>query len=189
VDDDPLRALRAGDEVAFMEVFTDVQPRLLRYLTTMVGVDDASDVASEAWMQAIRDLSKFHGSLDDFRGWLTRIARNRAIDLLRRQSRQPFTTDVDTTELRELRDTTAPAEDEALDAISTDQALAMIGGLPPDQAEAVLLRSVMALDAKTAAQVLGKRPGAVRTAAHRGLTTLRSRLSDISEGPDAEGAE
>ena len=186
MDDDALRALRAGDEAVFMQVFTDVQPRLLRYLATMVGVDDASDVASEAWVQAIRDLAKFHGSLDDFRGWLTRIARNRAIDLLRRQSRQPFTTDLDTTD---LSDTMPPAEDDALDAISTHQALTLIGTLPPDQAEAVLLRSVMALDAKTAAQVLGKRPGAVRTAAHRGLTTLRGRLSDISGGPDAEGAE
>jgi RNA polymerase sigma-70 factor (ECF subfamily) len=39
-------------------------------------------------------------------------------------------------------------------------------------AEAVLLRAVLGLDARTAGQVLGKRPGAVRTAAHRGLRTL-----------------
>ena len=32
------------------------------------------------------------------------------------------------------------------------------------------------LDAKTAGAVLGKRPGAVRSAAHRGLTTLARRL-------------
>jgi RNA polymerase sigma-70 factor (ECF subfamily) len=44
--------------------------------------------------------------------------------------------------------------------------------LPPDQAEAVLLRAVIGLDATTAAHVLGKRPGAIRTAAYRGLRTL-----------------
>ncbi len=48
--------------------------------------------------------------------------------------------------------------------------------MPPDQAEAVLLRAVLGLDARTAGQVLGKRPGAVRTAAHRGLRTLARHL-------------
>ena len=53
MQDDPLRALRTGDEVLFMELFTTVQPRLLRYLTTMVGVDDAADVAGEAWRRSL----------------------------------------------------------------------------------------------------------------------------------------
>jgi RNA polymerase sigma-70 factor (ECF subfamily) len=48
--------------------------------------------------------------------------------------------------------------------------------LPPDQAEAVLLRAVLGLDAQTAGHVLGKRPGAIRTAAYRGLRTLAGRL-------------
>jgi RNA polymerase sigma-70 factor (ECF subfamily) len=52
----------------------------------------------------------------------------------------------------------------------------MIATLPRDQAEAVLLRAVMGLDAVAAASVLGKKPGAVRTAAHRGLRALARRL-------------
>jgi RNA polymerase sigma-70 factor (ECF subfamily) len=40
----------------------------------------------------------------------------------------------------------------------------------------VLLRAVLGLDATRAAAVLGKRPGAVRTAAHRGLRTLARHL-------------
>jgi RNA polymerase sigma-70 factor (ECF subfamily) len=48
--------------------------------------------------------------------------------------------------------------------------------LPPDQAEAVLLRAVLGLDAQTAGHVLGKRPGAIRTAAYRGLRTLARQL-------------
>jgi len=69
-----------------------------------------------------------------------------------------------------------PAADDtaqsAIDALATDAALALIATLPPDQAEAVLLRAVLGLDAQTAGQILGKRAGAVRTAAHRGLRTL-----------------
>jgi hypothetical protein len=48
--------------------------------------------------------------------------------------------------------------------------------LPPDQAEAVLLRTVLGLDATHAATILGKRPGAIRTATHRGLRTLARHL-------------
>jgi RNA polymerase sigma-70 factor (ECF subfamily) len=40
----------------------------------------------------------------------------------------------------------------------------------------VLLRVVAGLDGPTAARVLGKRPGAVRTAAHRGLKRLARQL-------------
>jgi RNA polymerase sigma-70 factor (ECF subfamily) len=52
----------------------------------------------------------------------------------------------------------------------------LIATLPRDQAEAVLLRVVLGLDAEAAGQVLGKRAGAVRTAAHRGLRRLARQL-------------
>ncbi|HTX28443.1 MAG TPA: sigma factor-like helix-turn-helix DNA-binding protein, partial [Streptosporangiaceae bacterium] len=55
------------------------------------------------------------------------------------------------------------------------------------QAEAVLLRAVLGLDAATAAKVLGKRPGAVRTAAYRGLHTLATRLDAGTLGPVTGG--
>ena len=70
-------------------------------------------------------------------------------------------------------DDTAGAAEEAL---STTSAIELIASLPPDQAEAVLLRAVVGLDAKSAGAVLGKRAGAVRVAAHRGLKTLAAKL-------------
>ena len=60
----------------------------------------------------------------------------------------------------------------ALDELSTDLALTLIAALPREQAQAVLLRAVVGLDARTAGEVLGKRAGAVRVAAHRGLKRL-----------------
>jgi RNA polymerase sigma-70 factor (ECF subfamily) len=68
------------------------------------------------------------------------------------------------------------AETAAVEAAATRAAIALIRTLPPDQAEAVLLRAVLGLDAASAGAVLGKRPGAVRTAAYRGLRTLAERL-------------
>jgi RNA polymerase sigma-70 factor (ECF subfamily) len=183
-----LRRLLDGDEDAFRLVYRDVQPGLVRYLAVLVGAADAEDVAAEAWAQAVRDLRSFSGDLDGFRGWVTRIGRNRALDHLRARSRRPVV-DSDLADLPEVP--LAPAaESEALGLVSTRDALALIATLPPDQAEAVLLRAVVGLDAPTAARVLGKRPGAVRTAAYRGLRTLAERISaaesDISAGPDAE---
>jgi RNA polymerase sigma-70 factor (ECF subfamily) len=72
---------------------------------------------------------------------------------------------------------------EAMESLATDSTLSLIAQLPQDQAEAVVLRVVVGLDAKTAAETLGKRPGAVRTAAHRGL----KRLAELI-GADPESA-
>jgi RNA polymerase sigma-70 factor (ECF subfamily) len=161
-----------GDEEAFRLLYRTVQPGLLRYLRLLVG-DDAEDVASEAWLQIARDLRSFRGDLDGFRGWAATIGRHRALDHLRQQGRRPR---IDPREraVEGLSDLPAPDDTagSALEAIATDSALALIGRLPRDQAEAVLLRVVLGLDATSAAQVLGKRPGAVRTAAHRGLRRL-----------------
>lgn len=176
-EDDLDRALRAaqeGDEESFRVLYRDVQPRLIRFAGALVGAD-AEDVTSEAWLQIARDLPAFRGDIDGFRGWTATITRHRALDHLRRRSRRPAA-DAPAEELLTLA---APADTEALalDGIATEDALRLIAGLPRDQAEAVLLRVVVGLDAKSAGKVLGKRPGAVRTAAHRGLRRLSERLA------------
>jgi RNA polymerase sigma-70 factor, ECF subfamily len=171
--DEAIRAAQDGDETAFRVLFRHLQPRLLRYLTGLVG-PDAEDVAADAWLQIARDLGTFRGDADKFRGWASRVARNRAIDHLRYMNRRP----VSSLQVDDLIDLVSNenVERSALDRLSTDKTIAMISLLPRDQAEAVLLRVVVGLDAATAAQVLGKRPGAVRTAAHRGLRALAKRL-------------
>jgi len=167
---------RRGDEAAFRLVYRMVQPGLLRYLRVLVG-DDAEDVASEAWLQIARDLVSFRGDVDGFRGWAATVARHRALDHLRRRARRQgvdVPVEVVASGLAAPDDTPGSA----MEAISTEAAMRLIAGLPLDQAEAVLLRVVMGLDAKTAGQVLGKRAGAVRTAAHRGLRKLAEQLGE-----------
>lgn len=165
-----------GDEEAFRTLYRAVQPQLLRYVHTLVGPADVEDVTSEAWLQIARDLPAFRGDGDSVRGWAARIARNRALDHLRARSRRPVTGgSVD--ELVPLPDT-ADTAGEALEALATDRALAVIAMLPREQAEAVLLRVVMGLDSTSAARVLGKRAGSVRMATHRGLRRLAELLED-----------
>ncbi|MEV0369881.1 RNA polymerase sigma factor [Streptomyces sp. NPDC050636] len=171
-----VQAAQNGDEAAFRTVYRAVHPRLLGYVRTLVGEPDAEDVASEAWLQITRDLARFSGDADRFRGWAARIARNRALDHIRMRGRRPVIGGDES----ELADTpsTSDTVGEAMEALGTGHTFRLISGLPQDQAEAVVLRVVVGLDAKSAAQVLGKRPGAVRTAAHRGLRRLAELIAD-----------
>src|SRR4029077_12290349 len=119
--------------------------------------------ASETWLQVTRDLPGFSGSYDGFRGWVATIARHRALDHLRRTARRPaLPVPADDLALEPANRAAgvaghtalhaappagpppAPPADTAqppLDAVATGHAVALIAPLPPDQAEAVLLRA------------------------------------------------
>jgi RNA polymerase sigma-70 factor (ECF subfamily) len=174
-EEEAVQRMLRGDEDAFRVVYRSIQPGLMRYLTFLVGTD-AEDVAAETWAQAVRDLATFSGSADGFRGWISTIGRHRAMDLVRSQARRPVS-QIQADELIGIPGREA-TEGEALSLVATAEVLDLIATLPPDQAEAVLLRAVVGLDAKAAGRVLGKRPGAVRTAAYRGLKSLRQKLSE-----------
>lgn len=173
---------RSGDERAFAYVYRAVQPGLLGHLRGLVG-DDAEDVAAEAWLEIARDLGRFRGDGGGFRGWAATIARHRALDHLRRQRRRPRASPLeqDALDLPDRHDTASAA----LESLATEEVLALVRSLPRDQAEAVLLRVVVGLDGPAAARLLGKRPGAVRTAAHRGLRRL---AGDLERPGGLEGA-
>jgi len=180
-----------GDEAAFAVAYRLVQPGLVGYLRGLVGHDGetAEDIAAEAWLEIARDLGRFRGDGEGFRGWTATIARHRALDHLRRQKVRPRPSALEQ-DMLELPGPYSTSE-QALESISTENALALIAKLPRDQAEAVLLRVVVGLDAPAAARVLGKRPGAVRTAAYRGLKRLAERLGDArgvtDDGPGPLG--
>ncbi len=166
--DDELVRVRSGDETAFLRLWENLQPRLLRYLRVL-GCDEADDVASETWLQVVRDLHRFEGGADDFRCWLFTIGRHRAIDASRARirSRDRLMTAAVTPLV-----SANPVEEEVLGGLSAKQAVALVAGLSSDQAEAVALRIIVGLDTAAAARILGKSPGAVRIALHRGLRTL-----------------
>ena len=102
------------------------------------------------------------------------VARHRAVDRWRRRVRRRDEL-VPSDALAGL-----PAPDDpavaAVDAISSQAAVALIATLPPDQAEVVLLRVVGGLDVAEVAAITGKRPGNVRVLAHRALRRLAERL-------------
>ena len=177
--DGVLSRARSGDETAFLRLWEQLHPRLLRYLRVL-GCDEADDVASETWLQAVRDLDRFDGGADDFRCWLFTIGRHRAVDASRTRVRSRIRL---MTAAIVPRADHNPVEDEVLHGLSTRQAVALVAGLSPDQAEAVALRIIAGLDTTAVATILGKSPGAVRIALHRGLRTLAAdpRLQGMQE--------
>lgn len=179
-----LAAAKAGDEASFVDLFRSVQPALLRYLTTLGG-SLAEDVAGETWLSVVRGLHRFSGDEAGWRSWVFTIAHARLRDAQRRAARTPETVDADDVLGSRPDEFDLAAHVEVI--FSTEAALALVAKLPRDQAEVVLLRYVAGLDVARTAKVLGKRAGAVRVAAHRGLKRLSKLLDPVEEKSDVQG--
>jgi RNA polymerase sigma-70 factor (ECF subfamily) len=170
-----LAAAQAGAEWALTILYRELQPKVLRYLSSRES-GEAEDLASEVWLDVATGLRRFHGDEAGFRAWVFTIARRRLVDLRRRTA---------------VRSTTPPpagliggdrgignVEDEAIAALGAVGALARIAALPPDQADVVLLRVIGDLSVAAVAEILDKRPGAVRALQHRALRNLAKDLSE-----------
>jgi RNA polymerase sigma-70 factor, ECF subfamily len=164
-----LTAAQQGDESAFSQLWRDANPSLVRYLR-VIAPDAAEDIAAETWVAVLRGLRTFGGDEQAWRAWLFTISRRRAVDEGRRKSRKRTVqlADVPLSQLPQAAD----AADEAIERLGTRAALAMLAGLPPLQAEVILLRVVAGLETEAVARLVGRTPGAVRVAAHRGLRRL-----------------
>ena len=169
-----LAAAQHGIEAAFAVLWRDSNPVLLRYLRVSAP-DAAEDIAAETWVQVVRGLPGFRGDEQAWRSWLFTTARRRAIDERRRRARHPAAPLAEAAGAHEPR---APdAAGLALENLGTAGAIAAVSALPPLQAEVILLRVLAGLDTEAVARIVGRSPGAVRVAAHRGLRRLAQTLA------------
>jgi RNA polymerase sigma-70 factor, ECF subfamily len=169
-----LAAARTGAEWALAALYREFHPALLRYLRAQEP-NDGEDLVSEMWLDAVAGLDRFQGDEWAFRRWLFTIARRRLIDHRRRQKRlRRAATSLDAFDQRPGDDDTEAA---VLSANETEAALARIAALPPVQAEVVLLRVLAGFEVADVAEIVGKKPGAVRVLQHRALQRLAEQLS------------
>jgi|SRR4051794_2401475 len=171
--DAALASARRGEDDGFLTLYRAIQPRLLRYLAVRT-TDTADDIAAETWLHVVRDLDRFCGGADDFRAWVFTLARNRSIDAARARASRPSVSVADVTVLG-VGELAPSAESQAMERMSTEQALRLVATLPPDVAEMVALRVVAGLDPATVGEIVGKSAGAVRVAVHRALAVLSGR--------------
>lgn len=172
-DDRPLaERARAGDHRAYAELVRRYQDRVFRFLLRMIDVrDEAMDLTQDTFMKAYQALPGWRPEAQ-FRTWLFRIARNAALDSLRRSRRVAFVPLDEDTE----RADQAPTAEEWLDArrrhVHLERALR---ALPPDHREILLLREVEGLSYADMACVLAINEGTVKSRLARARVALLER--------------
>lgn len=164
----------AGDVAAFTELFRRYAPRVTRFVTPLVGPGQAPDVAQVAFLKVHESRDRFFTGAR-FSTWLFAIARNVAIDVLRRPARS-----------RELANEPAVLEAPAevsgphrRDPLADARVRQAVAALPDEQREVVLLHWFAEVMMDDVAQILGISHDAARRRASRAYATLREQLGEI----------
>jgi len=135
---------------------------VLRLLRRTLGRERADDAFQETFLRALQAYRRLeHG--EQLRAWVLTIARNVAIDALRRAKPEGELVDVAATD-----DDDRPAYEEL--ASLTD-------GLPPKERAAVVLRYGYDLSYEQIASALGSSEDAARQATSTGVRRIRRRVS------------
>jgi RNA polymerase sigma factor (sigma-70 family) len=133
----------------------------------------AEDVTAQAFERAFRKSSSYDARRGSERAWLFGIARNAALDELRKRKR--------TAELGgDVEDVAPQPEDEADRALRRVAVRKALAALPPRDRELIALKFHAGLDNAELAAVLGVSVSNAGTRLHRALTQLREILDDQS---------
>jgi RNA polymerase sigma-70 factor, ECF subfamily len=137
----------------------------------------AEDVTELVFLRALAALPRFReqgeGPRSTFRAWLFTIARHTIANERRTRRRRPVVPLEAATFVAAGRD---PA-DVAAERAELERAWTAIDELPEDRRQAVVLRLVNELTAREIGDIMGRSEGAVRVLIHRGLTTVRARMT------------
>jgi RNA polymerase sigma factor (sigma-70 family) len=169
-----LAAAREGAEWAWTRIYREYSRPVLRYLRAR-GAQEPEDLLGEVFVQVVRNLPTFAGTESEFRSWVFMIARNRLVDERRKARRTP----VELVGDRAIEESagTGHAEDDAMRRIADARVMATLNGLTTDQRDVLFLRLFARLTVEEVAQVIGKRPGAVKALQSRALATIRREMS------------
>jgi RNA polymerase sigma-70 factor (ECF subfamily) len=169
---------RNGDERAIERLWElnerEVHIQLSRYLR---DPRDVAEAAQDVFIRMLTALPDYEVGDAAFRFWLFRIARNHAIDLLRREKFSRVTDENRLNRLLEAEGGTAEPGDGWLDDERT--ALA-VSALPVEQQRMLLLRFGFGLKSDEVATVLGCSPEAVRKQQSRALRRLAATLEETA---------
>lgn len=167
-----LRIAREADEQAFAALFAHFAPRVKGFLmksgaSAALAEDCAQDVMATVWRKA----AMFDPARASVATWIFTIARNRRIDLLRREARP------------EPEDLTWGPEAEAdpSDALEMQQDTARLGEaialLPPNQRELIERAYYGDLSHSEIASITGLPLGTIKSRIRLALEKLRQTLS------------
>jgi RNA polymerase sigma-70 factor, ECF subfamily len=172
---DILQAAQTGDGRAFGRLFEALNRRVNTFVS-LRGAADPEGMVNDVFLKVFTHLNRFSGDEPQFNAWVFTIARNQLIDEARRRKRR-----IDEVEYPAAVETVHDAADveaETLGRLGDDWVVAQLDLLTADQREVVLLRIVGDLTVDAIAEMLGKRPGAVKAIQRRAFRALARSLSD-----------
>ena len=176
-----LLAAQSGSSWACTDLWTDHAPAVMAFLRAR-GSHEPEDLTSEVFLAVFDSLDRFSGNEQAFRTYVFTIAYRRLVDELRRRATRGLHVEWD--DAADPR-RSASAEHEAIGKLADASARALLEDLPPDQRDVMVLRIIADLTVEQVADILGKRPGAVKALQRRALTALRKKFST---GRTPEGA-
>jgi RNA polymerase sigma-70 factor, ECF subfamily len=162
-----LERVRHADQGAMTEVF-DRYGKLVYSVALRVLKDpgQAEDIMQEIFLQVWRRPEQFAENRGSLGGWLVVLARNRAIDALRRKKPSDSTEDI---VLASPGNLASEAEHSAL----VEKVRKVLASLPPEQQKSMELAFFEGLSHSEIAQRTGDPLGTVKTRIRLALTTLR----------------
>ncbi len=141
--------------------YAEHRVEVMRLLRRRLGRERAEDAFQETFLRALQAYRRLeHG--EHLRAWVLTIARNVAIDTLRRA--RPADRELEEAAAEDIR----PAY---------EQLAALTDGLPPKERAAVVLRYGYDLPYDQIADALGSSEDAARQAASTGVRRLRRRIT------------
>ena len=177
-----LAMARGGDVDAFNRLVAIHQDAVYGFsmsLTRQHAVAD--DVTQETFISAFRSISRMRG--DNVRGWLLRIARNKAYDYFRRQNRRrESSVDADDAVFAERLTSNNPSPaDVAMNTELREAIEHCVGALSHEHREVVVLIDVQGSSYDDASEVCGVSVGTIKSRLNR----ARRRVRDCLRGfPD-----
>ena len=172
-------------KTSFQEIYERFHPGVLRFLSRLVGEDEAEDVAQEVFLRVDRGLEGFRGE-SSIGTWIYRIARNAALDRLRSRPawlesvRQLRTngSDADLEDgVSQLPDERVSLERYLIGKEMSECIRGRVDTLPESYRKVLVLSEWAGMTNAEIASALGISEGAVKIRLHRARALLREDLS------------
>ena len=168
-----VRRAQLGDREALRYLYVEYADNVFGYVSSIVRDEhEAEDITQHVFAKLMLVLPKYEQRQSPFLAWILRVARNVAVDHLRRRRMLPC---------EDVRgcETESP-EMHQHEVLSVRQALA---ALPAEQREVVVLRHVVGLTPGEIAHQMGKTESSIHGLHHRGRAALRAALSELELAP------
>jgi RNA polymerase sigma-70 factor, ECF subfamily len=169
-----------GDTEVFSILYARYFGRVFAYMRLLLNhVQEAEDATQDIFILLMKKLPSYKQGEEPFRAWLFVVARNHAIDILRRSNRLDF--DIDWEEA--LRRSEAAVEDKptlkSFEWINDPDLFRFVERLPLVQRQILALRFMLDMPQAEIAAVLGLTHSNVRSLHHRALRFLNARLTAV----------